>query len=227
MLDLLPKYLHEKCQLMLDVGIDLEDYCVLDPLIQASQNETKIQLLYVGRIVPYKGLSLLIEALSLLDIKLKSKIFLSIVGDDQGAYADHCKQLTRALNLEDCCTFYGKRRKEEVLTFYKNSNIFCFPSLAEAGGTVVLEAMSMGLPVITINRGGPAEMVDKSCGILIDAHSPNYVSRKIAEALSMLIMNRDKTIDLGKAARKKVQDNFTWQKKGQKLKEIYEEVLSE
>ena len=111
------------------------------------------------------------------------------------------------------------------MEFYRRSHVFCFPSLAETSGNVLLEAMAMCLPVVTINRGGPAEIVDDTCGYRIEPVSPEYVKKEMARILSQLAKDTDRIIELGSNARQRVATNYTWDKKGEILRDIYSNVI--
>lgn len=60
----------------------------------------------------------------------------------------------QALKLNNVIKFIGKIPQKETLNYYRQADVFCFPSIRESGGTVVLEAMACGLPCIIANNGG-------------------------------------------------------------------------
>ena len=220
MLDLIPQEFHNKTEVLLEAGIDL------DELPKTIKDETGgiFKILYVGRIVPYKGLEFLINALSKINKRLLSKTQLNIVGDG-GEYALKCKKISNELGLDNYVKFHGSVPHDKICYWYANSDVFCFPSLAETSGNVILEAMAMGLPVISVNCGGPSEILDQETGILIDPISPEFLEHQIASAIEGLASNREQIVKLGTAARIRVFNEFSWDAKGRKLKAVYEGII--
>ena len=96
------------------------------------------------------------------------------------------KKLAGELGVADRITFAGSVPHVEVARFYAAADVFAFPSLKEAGGNVVLEAMSHGLPVIVVDHGGPATTVTPDCGYKLPPTSVEAVVAGIAEAIKAL-----------------------------------------
>ena len=224
MYDLLPERYHHKCKVMLEVGVEANEYKATRPL--SADNRQPLKLLYAGRIVPYKGLIYALRALERLPEEAKSKIEFLVIGDrGESGYEQVCKDFVKASGLEKIVTFLPFKPKHEVLEYYNQSDMFVFPSLAEAGGTVVLEAMAMSRPVLAVRRGGPAESVAPEAGFLIDPRDPEYLVERIKETFLEVLANRELIVTKGAGARKTVEDRFDWAKKGEALMAIYEQVL--
>ena len=98
------------------------------------------------------------------------------------------------------------------------------PSLHECGGAVILEAMCVGLPVVATNWGGPADYVDASCGILVEPASQEGFVLGLKEALVTLAKDAGLRERLGRAGREKVLRDFDWERKGERMMEIYAEA---
>ena len=113
----------------------------------ASDNE--VLLLYVGRIAPEKELNVLINTVKILNSKNLS-FKLLVVGD-----GPQLKELT-SLNIENIM-FAGYKGGDDLHKIYASSDIFVFPSSTETYGNVILEAMSSGLPVVSVASGGIKE----------------------------------------------------------------------
>jgi glycosyltransferase involved in cell wall biosynthesis len=118
-------------------------------------------LLYVGRIVELKRIHLCIDAL----YKLKTNGFieahLDIIGPIVSQnYMDQLMGKISRLNLTSNFTYHGPKLREELVDFYKNSNLLCLPSLNESFGMVMIESMACGTPVAAIDiHGGPREII--------------------------------------------------------------------
>ena len=98
------------------------------------------------------------------------------------------------------------------------------PSLYECGGAVVLEAMAAGLPVVATAWGGPADYLDDSCGILINPSSPDAFVADLAGAMVKLAKDPALRLCLGRAGRARVERLFDWERKVDRMLEIYASV---
>lgn len=119
--------------------------------------------LFVGRLVPGKGVEELLEA-----SKKTPDVKFLIVGD--GPLKDEIVKLEGKSNVE----FVGKVDNKKLAVYYNASDLLLVPSTHEEGfGRVILEALSCGLPVIAANRGGIREALSKKVGIFIDVTPAN------------------------------------------------------
>ena len=195
-----------------------------DFLTQAKNTREgdKINLLFVGRLVPYKCADVVIEAIGKLDKEVQDKISLAIVGD--GSERSNLEKQVQELNLAEIVNFVGWINQQETLKYYSNSDIFCFPSIREFGGAVVLEAMACGLPCIVANNGGIAEYVTEETGFKIEPISKEYLTQEVAEKIKLLVQDEQlrKTMSLKSVER--VQE-FEWERKAQKIVQIYQDLI--
>ena len=143
-----------------------------------------LDLLFVGRLVPYKGADMVIEALGRLPDAVLKHIRLTIVGD--GSERNALERQTLKLGLNDHIRFTGWIEQKETADFYKNSDLFCFPSVREFGGAVALEAMSCGLPCIVADHAGIGEYVTSETGFKIKPESKEFVIQKLSEKIQIL-----------------------------------------
>jgi len=181
----------------------------------------KVKLLFVGRLVPYKGADLVIEALGQFSPELRQKLSLTIVGD--GSERQELENRVRELNLQDVVTFTGWVKQAETQEYYNQSDIFCFPSVREFGGAVVMEAMACGLPCIVVNNGGIAEYVTEDTGFKIEPNSPEYVIQEMADKIRLLIENPDLHTRMSARAIDRAKE-FEWSTKAKRMVEIYSEL---
>lgn len=135
--------------------------------------------LYVGTIEERKGLSYLIDAISLLDDKLK--INLNIVGKiTDETYFNKLKNKIHELKLESNIHFWGRLSNEELETCYKKAEIFTFPSLMEGYGIVLIEAFNNGIPIICFNNTAmPYTVKDGFNGFLANNENAQDLASKI------------------------------------------------
>lgn len=187
-----------------------------------DRSRSIVELLFVGRLVPYKCADVVIEAIGQLDEELQNKIQLTIVGD--GSEKSNLEAQVQRLNLENIVTLTGWVKQEETLDYYKNSDVFCFPSIREFGGAVVLEAMACGLPCIVANNGGIGEYVTEATGFKIEPISREYLTKELTQKIKILVEDETLRKNMSKSAIERVRE-FTWDNKAKKIVEIYEEMV--
>ncbi|HEY9609111.1 glycosyltransferase family 4 protein [Allocoleopsis sp.] len=187
-----------------------------------TSNGSKVNLLFVGRLVPYKCADIVIEAISKLDQEVQDKISLTIVGD--GSERGNLEQQVRDNNLSEVVRFAGWVNQQETLEYYSKSDIFCFPSIREFGGAVVLEAMACGLPCIVANNGGIAEYVTEETGFKIDPISKEYLAQELTEKIKLLVKDEQLRKNMSLKAVERVQE-FEWSQKAKKIVEVYQELI--
>ena len=166
--------------------------------------------MWAGRLIYRKGLKFLLEALSLVKTQRKFNLILAGTGPE----TENLKALAKKLKIDNKVTFLGKIPYTQMKQVYETSDFFVFPSLRETTGTVLFEAMSNGLPVLTFNQNGADLLIDESCGIKIDINqSLEAVKQDFADAICCLIENDSKRNDLGLAAYQKILNEYTWENK--------------
>lgn len=188
---------------------------------KAKPNST-VNLLFVGRLVPYKCADILLEAIASLDHSLKERLKLTIVGD--GSEKEPLQQRTQELGLDTTVQFTGWVSQEEILQYYREADVFCFPSIREFGGAVVLEAMACGLPCIVANNGGIGEYVTEETGFKIEPLSREYLTQEMASKIKLLAQDENLRLQMSAKSVDRARE-FTWSNKAKKVVEIYEEML--
>ena len=205
----------ERCILLTENGVNQTQ---IRDLSEKTENK-KIVLLWSGRMVNRKGISFLIDVLA--KVKTDKDFVLKLVGD--GPEKEKWEVQSRKLNLEDKIEFVGKVSYAEMQRLYLNSDIFVFPSLRETTGTVLFEAMVNGLPVVTFNQNGAALLINDECGIKVNVNQPiEDIKMEFANKLKLLIEDFGLRKTMGRAAHKRIVNNYTW---SEKCKKFYDESL--
>jgi len=186
------------------------------------QNDS-IKLLFVGRLVPYKCADVVVKAISLLKPELQNKIKFTIVGS--GEESEKLKQQVKDLKLENSVKLTGQVKQAETLQYYQDSDIFCFPSIREFGGAVVLEAMASGLPCIVANNGGIGEYVTDDNGFKIDPLSREYLVKEMADKIAILANDPQLREKMSAHAVERAKA-FVWPNKAQQMVNIYQQLVN-
>jgi glycogen(starch) synthase len=156
------------------------------------------RILFAGLLLPCKGVDTLIMALSdLVNLKEVRDIRLDIVGQGAREYTEELCALVRQHQLDGFVSFLGFVPRQDLLTKYREYNVFVLPTKREEPfGIVIIEAMISGVPVIASGVGGPAEIITNGeTGILV----PPGDSVKLATAVHNLMHNE--------GLRRKIQEN--------------------
>ena len=183
-----------------------------------------LMIFFIGRLVGVKGVDKLIMAMPYVLQKLpKAKLIIVGLGDLQ----DYLVNLVKTMKLQDCVKFrFEFIPEEERILHYAACDIAAFPSLYEPFGIVALEAMSMERPVVVGAAGvsGMREIVipcgDEQCGFHVNPNNPADIAWGITSALE----NPEKGKWLGKNGRRRVLNEFTWEKIAKKTLTLYEQV---
>lgn len=192
--------------------------------VTIKTNDRQVNLLFVGRLVPYKGADIVIEAVSQLSQLIRERTRLTIVGD--GPEKDNLNRQAQELGVSDIVSFAGWVDQKETLGFYKKADIFCFPSIREFGGAVVLEAMASGLPCIVVDNGGIAEYVTEKTGFKIAPVSREHIIQELANKTQILVENESLREIMSAKAIERAQE-FAWKRKAMQIVKIYEKAIKE
>ena len=179
-----------------------------------SCEDDTINILFVSRLIERKGLQDIIPQLPYVReycVSIGKKIQFQIVGD--GPYRETLENIVSEHNLQDTVVFYGQKNKNELPDFYRNADIFVFPSRKEGMPNVVLEAMSYGLPIIMTPCQGSDELIDGN-GFVTDAS--NFGTKLIA-----MISDADLMKKQGKQSSHLVKDIFSWQRTSERYLDLF------
>jgi glycosyltransferase involved in cell wall biosynthesis len=141
------------------------------------------RILHVSSLLPVKGITDLINAVSILCKKRKDFI-VDIVGGTKDRVNDY-KKMVKDKGLEDIVNYSGIKTNTEIIHYMQFCDFFVFPSLKESFGVVLIEAMACGKPVIATCSGGPEEIVNKDNGILI----PTQDIKALVETFDYMLDN--------------------------------------
>lgn len=217
-----------------DVLKDFKDKCEVIPYgIEIGQfnftNEVKEKvekirrqygpkiILFVGRLIYYKGLEYLIQAIKSVDAKLL------IIGE--GYLKENLQKLVDKLKIKNKVFFLGRVGNSEIVAYYYACDIFVLPSIekTEAFGLVQLEAMACGKPVVNTNlpTGTPYVSLDMITGLTV----PPKDIESLSVAISTLLNDECIKKKYGENGRKRVEQEFTVKIMTKKVLNLYQELV--
>lgn len=182
-------------------------------------------VLYIGRVVPGKGLDELVEAAQLM-LRQRQDANLRFVIVGKGPLLGRlCDRVSQA-GLQKYFDFrghIGADRRDELVRLYQSAGIFCLPSHHEGMPTVLLEAMACGMPVVASAVGGCLEVVNGGeNGLLVPPRDPET----LAEALLTLLGDEALRCRLGQNARRTIERRFSWKAVTERYLACYEQVVN-
>jgi glycosyltransferase involved in cell wall biosynthesis len=189
---------------------------------ESVSGDRPFEIIFIGRLERWKGPEWLIEAVAHASKQVDCR--LKIVGDLQGERQRLAERVSH-LGIESRVEFLGWQSQERCAELLSKSDVLVLPSVFDAGATVVLEAMASGKAVIAVKWGGPADILDGSCGILIEPRDPASLVADLEHAVVFLANDRDLCATMGRAGRTKVLAEYTWPMKIERLIEIYREAI--
>ncbi|MGQ0507148.1 MAG: glycosyltransferase family 4 protein [Myxococcaceae bacterium] len=185
--------------------------------------ELPIRAAFVGRLVPYKGADMLIEAAA--PLVREGKVKIDVIGD--GPEMPTLKALVEREDLTDGVSLAGWVKHEHLQEKLVQSHVFAFPSIREFGGAVVLESMALGLVPIVMDYGGPGELVSQKTGFAIPMGTRPHIIQQFRKTLEHLAANPQLLPQMGERARERVLSKFTWDAKAAQTFEVYRWVMGE
>lgn len=208
---------------MPEIGINQEDIIADAELIKRfiTHNET-VNILWAGRIVYRKGLIVLIKAIELLNKEGVTGFRVTVIGDGilKKRYENYCKS-KHVDNIE----FIGKLEHVKLMKEYEKADIFAFSSIRDTGGSVILEAMAKGLPVIALDQYGAKDIITERSGIKVFYKDADDLIIHYKNALELLIKEDKIRESMSLYALQTIKENHLWQTKADQVVEIYKQIM--
>lgn len=173
---------------------------------------------FIGRLVPYKGADMLIDAAA--PLLRDGRMTLDVIGDGP-AMADLRAQANGLTGV----TFHGWVAHGDVAGIAARCDVLSFPSIREFGGGVVLEAMAMGLAPLIVDYAGPGELVAPDTGYTVPLGDRAAIVHALTAVLDRLARDPAGVAATGARARERVLAGFTWDAKARQVAQVYDWVL--
>ncbi len=202
-----------------DIGINHN--LIRDAKNTQINTATTRKLLVAGRLIPIKGLDFLLDVLETLPHDLNYSC--RIVGG--GPLQKHLNKRCQSSSLRGKVEIVGPIPYKQMQTEYAWADALVFPSFREASGTVIIEAMANGIPVITANRCGAPLLLNSDSGWLYDGTTSSQCKDALRQAIITCLSTPELTLLKGQNALLQAKQH-TWEKKFQFYSSIYQKLLN-
>jgi glycosyltransferase involved in cell wall biosynthesis len=176
----------------------------------------KLELIFVGGLVPRKGCDLALRAVASLVRKDLARF--TVVGD--GPDRSRVESLARELGIEKNVSFCGWIRHPEVLDRLRSADILVFPSLRDNGAGIVFEALATGAVPVVADFGGPGDIVRPDVGYKVPLTNDNDIVFQMEKILLDLSNNRPRLEQLRRQGMAYVKECLTWEAKAKAVTRV-------
>lgn len=175
--------------------------------------EEPLRLVFLGRLVPYKGCDMAIRAAG--ELLRAGRATLQVIGD--GPQMSALRALADREGVADAITFEGWVAHEKVQDHLAAAHVLAFPSVREFGGGVVLEAMATGVVPAIVDYAGPGELVTDAEAALIPLGAKDEIVASLSRALSAMADDPALVATRRAAGLAKIEERYTWARKAEKI----------
>ncbi len=188
-----------------------------------------LRITWSGEHLPGKALPFLLRALAQLDAASATDAaravdwHLVVLGHGRSTRA--WRGLAARLGLADRIRWTGWVERDAALEHMRSSHLFAITSLKDLTSTVLLEALSEGLPVVCPDHCGFSNIVDETCGIKVPLRSPKQFRRGLAAAIERIAGDEAHRRILSRGARRRAAD-YTWDEKASRVHGVYGRVMA-
>lgn len=208
---------------LVENGVDLTLWQA-PPAAPDAPDGAAVTFVFMGRLVDWKAVDLLLRAFALARTGAPMRLWVLGDGPERAALEALASELGTGPTGEDAVGgvyFAGWLAQSACAQRVRLADCLVLPSLLECGGAVVLEAMSMGKPVIATAWGGPLDYLDPNCGVLVPPESRTSIVERFAEAMLEMARSGAKRRHMGACGLAKVRSEYDWELKVDRIMSIY------
>ncbi|MEO1196941.1 MAG: glycosyltransferase [Pseudomonadota bacterium] len=213
----IPARFADKCVWIPENAIDPERF----NRTAAAHTDGPLRGVFIGRLVPYKGPDMLLEAAQ--PLLADGRMTLDIIGD--GPMRGDLEARAKTLGIAETVTFHGQLDHHAVQDVAAECHLMTFPSIREFGGGVVLEAMALGVVPVIVDYAGPGELVDDTTGYKVPIGSRADIIAAFQNTLTEIAEDPTAIKAKAAAARARVVQDFLWPSKAAQVRQVYDWVL--
>lgn len=180
-----------------------------------ANRDGKLKLCWSGQHTPAKTLNILLDALAM--TRNKQNVELHVIG--QGRSTHRWQRQAGVLHLDNI-VWHGWVERIEAWEIMSKCHVFCITSVTDLTSTVLLEALSFGMPVVTFDLFGFSNVVTEDCGIKIPVQSKSQVVQDLAMAIDKIAEDEPLRMRMAQAAMRRAED-YTWEEKAKQISELY------
>ncbi len=188
-----------------------------------SYRNRPLRAVFLGRLVPFKGCDLLIEAAA--PLLRDGRMTLEIIGF--GPERERLDGMVAEWGLDAFVNFAGKLSHFDLADRLKQADVLTFPSVHEFGGAVVLEAMAAGVVPVVVDYGGPAELVSPASGYLLPLGDRDAVIASLRATLAAILDDPGCLAEKSRRGVERAFGLFAWPAKARQTFEVYRWVLGQ
>ncbi len=181
-----------------------------------------LHFVWIGSIENRKALIILLESLIL--IKNRNNFIIDIIGD--GPLRRELEEFSKKNNISDCLKWHGNIPREEVINLLSGSVLNIITSVSEGNPTTIWEAMSVGVPTMTIDHCGMHDVVCSKCGVKIPINSYSKIIRDFAIEIQGLITHPTKFKELSDGVIE-CSHHFKWEQRRIFFNKMYDKTIKE
>lgn len=202
-------------------AVDVLPYGVeIDRFFPGEQKEKQL-VLFVGALIERKGVHFLLEAFARV-AAVHPNAKLAIVGE--GPLRPSLEARSRELGLQEAIDFIGPQSRDETAFWMRRASLLVLPSLEEAFGVVLLEALASGTPCVASRTGGIVDVVSSDVGVLVPVADPEAM----ALAINGLLGDPERLLSMSRSALDHVRmKGHTWPQVALRVESVYRSVLSQ
>ncbi len=190
------------------------------PLTSREHLTDGLRILWSGSFLTRKALSLLLKSIQQLPPDVPVKI--RVLGD--GCARKRWQAMAEKLGLKDRIEWLGWMPRDQAVAQLGWADVFAFTSLRDTTGTVMLEALQAGLPIICLDHQGAADVVTPACGIKVKVTHPRQVVADLAAAIIRLYRDDSLRMQMASEAQVRALD-YDFERQATRWKNVYERIL--
>jgi len=202
------------------LGSDVGLHRIADVPRTCPKTSRPLRILWSGHLRPFKALPLLIKALARLPEDVRYE--LRVVGD--GPLKRRWQRLARRTGVQDHTHWMGWLPHQQALQQYRWADVFVFSSLRDTTGTVVLEALGAGVPVVCFDHQGVRDVVTDRCGVKIPLKTPRRAVAGLCDAIATLARDGRRREELSRGALQRAAE-YSWDRHGENMANVYQGAL--
>lgn len=217
--DVISGIYHKDSLLINETGVEIDKSLTR----RETTSDGPIKIIWVGKFDFRKQLPIAIKSIITLNRK---DIEFHICGTGSETTVQKMKKIAEDGGITGLCHWHGNVRNTEVKRMMADSDLMLFTSIMEATSTVVLEAISVGLPILCFNTCGFGPIVKDFAGITVELTNPKKSVQDFAKQLEELYTNRRLLNDISKKIIAN-RDSLTWNSKAKKTVDLYNKCIQE